>query len=129
MANYFSRLNKIRDFMKENHIIAPPIRFLTRDDVCNYLAERSTAVNPRPIPTALRDGDSERLEGRITRYSAEKDNGHIDDKWFFYTSYLCNPERDAALCRVGARVSYIIGTNNRGQCAKEIEFVDVKEHA
>ena len=136
IEKYFERLEQIKKFMQKNKIEdVPTIKFNSVDDVHKYLEKKDAAEKqdqPASVPAnkpAAPNGNPDRLVGEITRFNAVKGIGTIDKKYYFNVDYLSDRAKDESLCRIGAKVSYVIGENPQGVCAKKIRIMGVAEKA
>ena len=74
------------------------------------------------------DLDEKRIKGRVVQYDEGRGMGAIkpeDDgeDLFFYKSYFHDPENIPKFSK-GQRISYVLGTNSKGDCAKKIKIED-----
>ncbi len=131
---YFVNLNSSYKLMKEQGIDVPWINFIRSDDVKRYLDERdsvceksaepkSQEVKAEEIkPLAIENRRDNRLESEIIKYFPDAKYGFIrnpdkpDDPKGIYFRNLGD---DTGFVR-GARVSYVMGRNEMGPCAKNV---------
>ncbi|MFK7908789.1 MAG: cold shock domain-containing protein, partial [Chitinophagales bacterium] len=70
--------------------------------------------------------DEKRIKGRVTQFDENRGMGIIQpeeggEDLFFYKSYFADPENVPKINKT-QRVSYVLGTNSKGDCAKKIEL-------
>ncbi|MEZ4887877.1 MAG: hypothetical protein R3E32_24330 [Chitinophagales bacterium] len=71
--------------------------------------------------------DEIRIKGKVTQYDESRGMGAIKpesgggEDLFFYKSYFDDPENVPKINK-NQRVSYVLGTNSKGECAKKIKL-------
>ena len=144
VAKYFERLEHIKKFMNDNEIAdIPAIKFNSVDDIYDHLDKKDAVKNQdqptptqvnKPTPTqvnkpTVQNSSPARRVGSITKFITAKGYGWIDTDYYFNVDYFSDRAKDEPLCKVGAKVSYVIGKNNSGPCAKHIRIMGEPEKA
>ena len=135
IRHYFERMESLKAFMEKNGISVPDIQLKSYEDVENYISDKEktpkTIAPQKPVETqnvanTAKPREAEtRCEGVITWYDSARGCGKIDNKLYFNKKFFQN-END---CVQGQRVSYVMGRNEVGPCAKKIIAIKSKEMA
>ena len=76
----------------------------------------------------LLEVDEKRIKGRIVQYDENRGMGAIKpesggEDLFFYKSYFDDPDNIPKISK-SQRVSYVLGSNSKGECAKKIQLAE-----
>jgi hypothetical protein len=134
--DYFGPRIGMSRFMEEHNIDIPQINFASIKDVEAYLdskegiAEQSKATKaveekPTAVTSVPTGKSSQRLESIISTYLPDRKFGFIKDienpgnkKGIYF-----RPDGDDTGFVKGAKVSFVMGRNAEGTCAKQVRLV------